>query len=160
MSKYIEMWGKIKAATPEDRRVALKMFSPATGKDVPFFGERYFDVDLLEALREAVGFDDKVLKVVYDKSCTHWAKNADYNRYFLQAQQNYFNERLNALGHVFLNEVYDALGFKRTTQGAITGWLKTGNGFIDFDIPFNVEFDQPMPLRFNIDGIIYDRIED
>ena len=55
---------------------------------------------------------------------------------FLRAQQNYWNQMLVARGHVFLNEVYDALGIERTQAGSIVGWVISENGdnFIDFRI--------------------------
>jgi len=104
----------------------------------------------------------------FDETCVDWQSTPEYNRVFLQAQQNYFNDLLNARGHVFLNEVYDRLGMERSQAGQVVGWTRKGtDGFIDFGI-----FDGDSPavrdfvnghegailLDFNVDGVIYDQI--
>lgn len=102
----------------------------------------------------------------FDESCVEWKKNAEHNRFFLQAQENYFNHRLNAHGHVFLNEIYDNLGFERTQAGQIVGWLKNGEGdtYIDFGIfearnaLFVNNLESSIWLDFNVDGVVYDKI--
>lgn len=105
----------------------------------------------------------------FDEYSRHWCRDADYNSVFIQCQQNYANDLLRSRGHVFLNEVYDLLGFERTTAGSVVGWIRngTGDGYIDFGI-----FDNRNPrardfvngreysvlLDFNVDGVIYDKI--
>ena len=103
----------------------------------------------------------------FDDSCTQWSSEPDYNMMFLRAQQNYYNEMLRSRGHVFLNEVYDALGIPRTEAGAIVGWV-LGEGrdnFIDFGIfdggkrrvrDFVNGYEKSILLDFNVDGVIFD----
>lgn len=105
----------------------------------------------------------------FDAGSPYWDKSSTYNKAFLIHQQSIFNEKLNRKGHVFLNEVYDALGIDRTQAGSIVGWLKNGNGngFIDFGI-FNYSNEATRRavngsenvwlLDFNVDGVIYDKI--
>lgn len=101
----------------------------------------------------------------FDESNPEWNKNAEINRVFLQCQQNYLNHRLHARGHVFLNEVYEALGFEHTQAGSVVGWV-VGNGdnFVDFSIfeAVNADFingyERSIWLDFNVDGIIFDKI--
>jgi hypothetical protein len=104
----------------------------------------------------------------YDDGCTQWTKTPEYNFMFLRAQQNYFNDMLKARGHVFLNEVYDALGIPRSQAGAVVGWvLGQGDDFVDFGI-FDSErpgsrnlvngYERAILLDFNVDGVIYDLI--
>lgn len=103
---------------------------------------------------------------LFDESNPNWKPNAEMNRITIQAQQNYFNHRLRAYGHVFLNEVFDALGFERSQAGAIVGWLCNGDGdcYVDFGIfeAYNAQFinnqERSVWLDFNVDGIIYDKI--
>lgn len=53
MSTYLRMWALVKEATPEERQKFLDEHVPATGRDVEFRGDKFLDVDLFEALRNA-----------------------------------------------------------------------------------------------------------
>ena len=103
----------------------------------------------------------------FDESCEQWSKNPEYNLMFLRSQQNYYNDMLKSRGHVFLNEVYDALGIPRTQAGAVVGWMISDNGdnFIDFGVfdgdrprarDFVNGYERSIILDFNVDGVIYD----
>ena len=96
-------------------------------------------------------------KAIFDCKSEQWFGVLDYNRMFLKAQEIYFNAALKTRGHVFLNEVLDALGLKRTRNGAILGWVnKSGCEFISFDAK---EIKQDcFELSFNVDGVILDLI--
>lgn len=107
----------------------------------------------------------------FDKLCENWQSEPEYNRIFLQAQQNFFNQMLISRGHVFLNEVYDALGFDRTGAASQVGWLSNGAGdnYIDFGIfddktgtgsvrDFVNGREGSILLDFNVDGPIYNLI--
>lgn len=106
----------------------------------------------------------------FDSSSSSWSPLPEYNVVFLRSQQNYLNDRLKAKGHVFLNEVYDALGIERTPAGAVVGWLWKGDGdnYIDFGIfnremqPQHYDFftgrENAVLLDFNVDGEIWKRI--
>ena len=87
---------------------------------------------------------------------------------FLRDQQRYMNDLLKTRGHVYLNEVYDALGFPRTKEGQIIGWLYDENdptlhNYIDFGIydhmnanseDFVNGYTRDILLDFNPDGNI------
>lgn len=106
----------------------------------------------------------------FDELCSPHQKNPEYNKIFLQAQQSYFNNLLQSRGHVFLNEVYDALDIPRSQAGQVVGWVisKDGDNFVDFGIFDNVanpnvrDFvngrEQSILLDFNVDGVVYDKI--
>lgn len=102
----------------------------------------------------------------FDEMSLNWEKNAELNRIFIQCQQSYMNQLLHARGHVFLNEVYDALGLERSQAGAVVGWVRNGDGdgYIDFGmfVPDNARFvnnmERSVLLDFNVDGVIYDKI--
>jgi len=99
----------------------------------------------------------------------NWEAHSDYNFTFLRNAENYFNDLLNSRGHVFLNEILDYLGFKRTPEGAVTGWVK-GNGgddYVDFGVfdyytdeycDQNDGYIKNIHLNFNVDGVIWDKI--
>lgn len=96
----------------------------------------------------------------FDQHNKHWGNQPLHNKMFLQAQQNYLNDVLNARGHVFLNDVHDALGIPRTPQGQVVGWLKDGEGdnYIDFAITEDKDEPGVFDLDFNVDGVIYEKI--
>lgn len=66
--------------------------------------------------------------------------NADYNDMFLRGMQKTFNQMLKIKGFVTLNEVYEALGYKRTVAGQTVGWVYDrhrddhGDNYIDLRI--------------------------
>jgi hypothetical protein len=103
---------------------------------------------------------------IFDECSPHWQKDAELNRIFLQLQQNYANHLLRARGHLFLNEVYDALGFDRSQAGQVVGWIINGDGdgFVDFGMfeAYNGRFinglERSVILDFNVDGTIHDKI--
>ena len=107
----------------------------------------------------------------FDDSSSMWDKDPEYNMIFLKCQQNYANDKLRATGHVFLNEVYDALGLERSKAGAIVGWVLTQDGSTDNYINFGIFDDNSERIRdfvnghegailldFNVDGVIYDKL--
>jgi hypothetical protein len=108
----------------------------------------------------------------FDMNSMSWSKEPEYNRLFLQCQQNYANDKLHARGHVFLNEVYDMLGLERSKAGAVVGWVLSKNSETDNYIDFGVfdgktqaardfvnGYEGAILLDFNVDGVIYDKIE-
>jgi hypothetical protein len=108
----------------------------------------------------------------FDNSSTSWSKEPEYNLLFLKCQQNYANDLLRSRGHVFLNEVYDMVGVPRSKAGSVVGWVLSPNGDTDNFVNFGVFDDKnerardfvngyegAILLDFNVDGVIYDRIE-
>lgn len=101
----------------------------------------------------------------FDETCTGWTRDADYNFMFVKQIQNWANDRLEAKGYVFLNEVYEMLGMQKTRAGQEVGWVKgsDGDGFIDFGI-FDLKdkqkrrfvngYEKSIWLDFNVDGTI------
>lgn len=103
-----------------------------------------------------------------------WDSHPDTVMYILQAKQRWFQDRLDAFGYVFLNDVLEELGFEKTRIGQEVGWTKDGDGdhYIDFRITpvevFHSSFSdedevKPLPemrrncafmLDFNVDGSI------
>ena len=102
---------------------------------------------------------------IFDENNHNWQPNAETNRVTLQALQNYANHRLQARGHVFLNEVLSDLGFEPTKAGQLVGWhvdSPVSDHYIDFGIytPENARFvngyENAVWLDFNVDGPILD----
>lgn len=108
----------------------------------------------------------------YDDGNTGWSKNAELNLMFLRRQQDYANEMLKSKGYLFLNEVYDMLGIPRSKAGQVVGWIydkknPKGDNYVDFGIYNNKEvnrnfvngYEPTILLDFNVDGVIYDMLE-
>lgn len=107
----------------------------------------------------------------YTDGCVGWTKDPEANLMFLRAQQRYANELLKSRGHVFLNEIYDALGLPRSSAGAQMGWMydpenpdhKINFGIYNIHIPANRDFvngwERSIWLDFKVDkDPIYDKI--
>ena len=99
----------------------------------------------------------------------NWSNNNEYNILFLKQQERYLNDRLVAVGRVFLNEAYTAVGLPRTKAGQVVGWVYdpengVGDNYIDFGLyrdnlsysDFVNGHDNAILLDFNVDGNILD----
>lgn len=110
--------------------------------------------------------DDADYCVLFDElNCRTWKNDPVANYTFLKGMEKWATNRLRSRGHLFLNEIYDALGKERTKTGALCGWVLNGEGddFVDFgldNIPREWDwYEEPnMWLTFNCQGAIYDKI--
>lgn len=119
------------------------------------------------------GCADPYVKLFDECNSTEWKKSRGWNLDFIHNQEAFFNRKLRMIGHVFLNDVYEALGFGYEPIGQFTGWVMGGDG--DDQIVFEVEetYDweeleiakeekrNPEPsfwITFNVDGEIWDKI--
>lgn len=107
----------------------------------------------------------------FDENNKNFKRDPHHNQFFIQCQQNWANDMLKARGHVFLNEIYDMLGFDRTKAGAVVGWVWNGKGdsFIDFGVLEGDRYtgqrfingeERSIRLDFNVAGVIYDLLKD
>lgn len=108
----------------------------------------------------------------FDESCRGWTKDPEYNLMMVRDVQDYANRLLKIKGHLFLNEVYDLLGIKRTSAGQVVGWIydennPIGDNYIDFGIydlhdeakrNFVNGYERTILLDFNVDGDILNMI--
>ena len=111
----------------EKQIVANQVINPETG-------------EVKETKEEVLTYDgDKLSQYarIFDEvGSTQWTPSADHNRAFLLMEQNYFNERIRTRGYIFLNEVYERLGFRPTKAGSVVGWVYQNADYegIDFGI--------------------------
>lgn len=140
---------------------------------------RYDLIDKEIAVEDADGVHTETIKVpgpggfsdyarCFDESNVNWQRDNMYNSMFLTSQQTWLNNKLRADGHVFLNDVYRALGFKDSSAGAVTGWIDNGQG--DNQIIFLTNSDrgnefirgneESVWIDFNVDGPIYKLLDD
>jgi hypothetical protein len=108
----------------------------------------------------------------FDETCEAWDKDAEYNLFFLRAQEKIANNMLQTRGHLFLNEVYDMLGMERTKMGQTVGWIykkddPNFSNYVDFGIydgndeasrRFVNGLERSILLDFNVDGDVLDLI--
>lgn len=91
----------------------------------------------------------------------NWSGNHEHNLFFVTRAQNYFNDKLQAHGHVFLQDVTRHLGIADSKVGAVTGWVYSvgsGDDYIDFGIKDMQDSHGYILFNFNVDGVILDLI--
>jgi hypothetical protein len=134
------------------------------------------DADRVDATKanlglEGIGGFSQYSRIFNKESSPQWNAVPIYTRQFLVAQNQYLNSILYARGHLFLNEVYDALGLERSKEGAIVGWVvdkgKDKRPWVDFGFYMTDDYwenheayglGSDVPLDFNVDGVIFDLI--
>ncbi len=109
---------------------------------------------------------------IFDNTCTAHTGDPEHDLAFLKMQQNYANDKLRLKGYLFLNDVYEMLGFPRTKAGQCVGWIydeqnPSGDNYVDFGIfdtkkanarGFVNGYERCIILDFNVDGDILDLI--
>lgn len=108
----------------------------------------------------------------FEDGCKGWEKDPEWNLKYLLNLQRFCNERLETVGYLFLNEVYEELGIPRTQAGQIVGWVyDPSNPNIDSQVDFGIHdlhkpanrsfvngWERTILLDFNVDGPIVDKI--
>ena len=112
---------------------------------------------------------------IFDETCPAWVKDPEQNLMFLKLQQNHANDILKRRGYLFLNEVYNMLGFQASKAGQVVGWIydeslnHDGDNYVDFGIYNNAikdeskrlfinGYERSIILDFNVDGDILDML--
>lgn len=91
----------------------------------------------------------------------NWTGNYEHNLFYVTRGQQWFNDKLQAHGHVFLQDVTRYLGLPDSKVGAVTGWVYdagSGDDYIDFGIKDLQESHGYILFDFNVDGVILDLI--
>lgn len=110
---------------------------------------------------------------IFDETCPCWVKNAEKNMFFLKQQERWANDKLRTQGYLFLNDVYESLGFDKTAAGQVVGWTyEKGNpdseNYVDFGIfdeayihrnsGFINGYEKAIILNFNHEGNILEYV--
>ncbi|MCM1363436.1 MAG: DUF6353 family protein [Ruminococcus sp.] len=107
---------------------------------------------------------------VFDETNPNYKKSAEYNLVFIKQVENWANDKLRVTGRLFLNEVYDALGFEPTKAGQVVGWVydpesRTSDSYVDFGLydvnnekarDFVNGYERAIVLDFNVDGNVWE----
>lgn len=129
-------------------------------------GEKYASDDA--KLMEQFGYRCGKYSKFFDETSYAFESDAEYNRFFILAQQTYMNNELNRKGYLRLNEVYKALGMEETASGSKAGWVINESddetAFVDFGMfvpnkanrDFINGYERAILLDFNV---MYDDID-
>jgi hypothetical protein len=159
------------------RQRVVERYDEETDRDLMYESETVDVIDeetgKITTINRAIDAPGSAYARFFDEfSSRNFSKDSDINLYFLHTVQTYMNDRLRARGHVFLNEVYDELGLDHTKAGAVVGWRwnkESGDNYIDFGIwdaghgvvnDFFNGREGSILLDFNVDGVIYDKLEE
>lgn len=107
---------------------------------------------------------------IFDDTNVYFEKDPELNMMFLKSRQIYANQQLMVKKRLFLNEVYEMLGFEPTKAGQVIGWVydpenPNCNNFVDFGM-FNINrksskdfvngYERAVILDFNVDGNVWE----
>ena len=62
---------------------------------------------------------------VFNKDCMAWTRDREFNKIFVKAINDYFNNVLKYRGYVFLSDVYEKFGWSITRDCITVGWYRT-----------------------------------
>ena len=120
--------------------------------------------------------DSDFARVFEECTSREWDNNFEVNELSLLQKQTWANHLLKSRGYLFLNEVYDMLGFPVTPAGQDVGWIfvkdnPNGDNVVDFGLykaykpgskTTRLEAmsneNNAIVLDFNIDGYIKDKL--
>lgn len=120
---------------------------------------------------------ENIYSEIFDKESDRWRRSWTPTQVldYLHFAESELNDKLQLQKHLFLNEVYDRLGMRRTAQGAVVGWIITQThpkSKVDFGLD-NMPEDALraflsetyndniwIRLQFHPDGIIYNMIDE
>lgn len=95
----------------------------------------------------------------FDENNRLWMKDNVMNRFTLNNRRKHMYDLLVTRGYLFLNEVYDMLGFSRTKTGQLVGWTyKEGMTVGDIYMIYRQGESFVYLLDFKPQGIILDEI--
>ena len=95
----------------------------------------------VEKVVAAEGYEHATTDRFFDESSTRYSRDTLHNMSFLKSVQGVMNMKLVADRVVFLNDVYEELGFGKTQEGYQIGWIYDRNNdaydnCVDFGLPF------------------------
>lgn len=123
-------------------------------------------------------FENCDISRIFDETNPKYVRDAYYNKEFIIGVQRAMNNRLrNGRGYVYLNDVYEALGFEPTEAGHDLGWvykdkttddvrkhhnyieIRTVDAWGNDALDFENGLEPSVILDFNIDGYITNEIK-
>lgn len=111
------------------------------------------DVEKNVEVRSCFTIDSEPSSRVFDSHNPNFSSTREINELFLRSVRDHSYMVLHARGHLFLNDVFDMLGFSRTAGGAVLGWTAEDYSSILFEWS---EHDESLELKFHPEGCILD----
>jgi hypothetical protein len=84
--------------------------------------------------------------VMFDEKNPNWHNHRGYNQMYLAAQLHHLNACLERKPFVTINDVFEALGFERISEGMVHGWLRGEK--IDLVLDYPDQDETPVVLAF------------
>lgn len=108
-------------------------------------------------------FDGSMYAVIFDEANKNWSQDRGTNYNFLKIAEKYFNDNLDNLGYITLNDVWKYLRIPTTPEGQIVGWHMDapGDNWVDFGLnrPINrQQGENRFIIDPNVNGVIYEYI--
>jgi hypothetical protein len=100
---------------------------------------------------------------LFDNTNVNWNANVLDSRRFLKCVERYANDLLKRRGTIFLNDIYEMLGFERTQTGQVVGWHYSkenpiGDNMVKFDLHGGKK--GSIEIDFNVDGSVINYLKD
>lgn len=105
---------------------------------------------------------------IFDKTCKYWNDDQEYNINRLRMEEEFANHTLKSKGYIFLNDVYERIGFKPIPEGQLYGWIYEKPGdYVSFGIDelnretaqdFADGYIKELVLDFNVQGNIMEKL--
>lgn len=177
LAKYNDYRARVVEKLGEEEEFLLR--SGAEKTDASYIDDEGNEIEVKDAkVLHDDGSGRSIYARIFDEYNQNWSRNPSDNLTFLRAQQTFANQKLRADGILFLNDIYKALGFPRTSEGQVVGWVydpnkeiegHIGDDYVDFGIYDCLYRDKEKReflnaanpcvwLDFNVDGVVYDLI--
>lgn len=101
---------------------------------------------------------DPYNRVFEQGATTEWVDDLGINKMLVRNQMRFAQERLNRQGHLYLSDVYEALGFPESPISRVVGWKVRRNpdGSKDFPaIDFGIDKQTPEDWIYSKENAIY-----
>lgn len=156
----------VKKEVGEEKELEIYTASAADGR------QRLIDTGVIDP--DCAGYDFAGTTFWFDSTTSpeNYQDSDVANANFLSDVENAMNRRLQQRGHLFLNDVYEALGMEDTPLGTQIGWINLPGkveSFVDFGYQRNVDEtvmgriketadEHAFLLDLNVDGVIWNMI--
>lgn len=156
----------VKKEVGEEKELEIYTTSAADGR------QRLIDTGVIDP--DCAGYDFAGTTFWFDSTTSpeNYQDSDVANANFLSDVENAMNRRLQQRGHLFLNDVYEALGMEDTPLGTQIGWINLPGkveSYVDFGYQRNVDEtvmgriketadEHAFLLDLNVDGVIWNMI--